>query len=716
MGRAARWPLLAVAAAVAFGLWTLRAEATSVSLPNDAAVHTSMVAWAADRIAGGHLPLDGWYPDVALGSSRFHHYQSLPHVLAGLPALAFGARTVVAWSTYLLLALWPIAVYAGGRLLGLERWPAALAAVASPLVVSAPGLGYEWGSYVWRGYGTWTQLFGMWLLPLSWGLGWRAVDRGGRFALPAGVLALTVAVHLLTGYLALLSLAPFVLARPRELPRRLARALVVGVGALLVAAWTVWPVLADRVWTVQDEFSRNTFYYDSFGARRVLGWLVSGGIFDRGRFPALTLAAALGLLVALRRSLSEPQLRALLGVGLLSLLLFFGRPTLGPVLRLLPGSGDLFLRRYVFGVHLAGVYLAGLGLVAALGLLSRGVTRLRRRPLAAPAAGVLAALAVVGALAPAWTERAAWAAQGARWIAEQRAADAADGADVAALVAVARERGPGRVYAGMRSNWGARYRVGQVPLYAVLVGSSVEQVGFTRPTWSLSSPIEYRFSDVRADHLDLFGVRYLIYPEDRTPPAGARELARRGRHVLWELPGAGYVEVVDVAPAIRAGRTDLGVRVADWLRSGEVGRRHPGVAFEGHPAPPPTAGEGPPGEVLAEEVALREGRAAAEVALPRRGAVLLETSFDPRWRASVDGRPVRTWMLAPSFVGVLVPPGRHRVAFSYEPFPRYDLALGLGALTLLALALAPRLRRPLSRRAPAGTLGAPQTAGAPRGA
>ncbi len=704
MARAARWPLLAVAAAVLLDLWVLRPEARTVAYPNDAAVHVSMVGWAADRIREGHLPLDGWYPDLALGSARFHHYQSLPHVLAALPALLVGAPAVVAWSTYLLLALWPIAVYAGGRLLGLDRWPAALAAVASPLCVSEPGLGYEWGSYLWRGYGTWTQLWGMWLLPLAWGLSWRAVDRGERVVPAALALALTVAVHLLTGYLALVCLVPLVLARPRELGRRLARATLVGVGALLFAGWTVWPLLADRTWTVQDEFSRNAPYYDSFGARRILGWLVSGELFDRSRFPVLSIALGVGLLVALRRARERAHLRALLGLGLVSLLLFFGRPTLGPALRLLPGSGDLFLRRFVSGVHLAGLYLVGMGLLAALGALARRWTRLVRRPLAARAAGALAALAVAGALAPAVAERVGYAEQGAAWIAEQRAADATEGAQVAELVRIARARGPGRIYGGMRSNWGAGYRVGQVPLYALLPQLGVESVGFTRPTWSLSSPIEYRFLDTRMDHLQLFGVRFLVYPEGRTPPPGARELARRGRHVLWEVPGAGLVRVVDVGPPVAAGRADLGANLAGWLRSDEVGLRHPGVAFEGHPAPTPTAGEGLPGRVLDEEVRLRQGWAEADVELARRAAVLLETSYHPRWRATVDGRPARTWMLAPSFVGVLVPPGAHRVRFSYEPFPRYDLALALGALALLALALAPRA---LSRRARAGTLGAP---------
>src|SRR5262245_62066114 len=74
-----RWPLVAVGAVILFNLIVLRAEARPVDNLNDAAVHRSMVAWANDRIEDGHLPLDGWYPDLSLGSSRFHHYQSLPH-------------------------------------------------------------------------------------------------------------------------------------------------------------------------------------------------------------------------------------------------------------------------------------------------------------------------------------------------------------------------------------------------------------------------------------------------------------------------------------------------------------------------------------------------------------------------------------------------------------------------------------------------------------
>src|SRR5262245_31320007 len=706
-----RWPLLVVAGVVLFNLVVLHAEARPVQNLNDSSVHRSMIAWAEQRIEDGHLPLDGWYPDLALGSSRFHHYQSLPHVLTGVVALAVGSERALSWTLYLGLALWPIAVYAGGRLLGWDRWICAIAAVASPMIVSEPTLGYEWGSYAWRGYGTWSQLWGMWLLPFAWGLSWRAIAKGRSFWLAALVLALTIACHLLTGYLALLSLGVFALVKWRELLRRIGRAALIGFGSLLVAAWVVVPLVADRTWTVNDEFSRGKIYYDSFGAGKILGWFASGELFDRGRPPMVTILVAAGLLVALWRYRREERARVVLFLFLLSLVLFFGRPTLGPALRLLPGSGDLFLRRFVFGVHLAGLYLVGLGAVA-LGRLARTQLQrfgpLREQPLAIPVIGVAAALAF---FAPGFVERTAWASQGAEGIGQQAAADATDGANVTALIDIARARGPGRFYSGMRSNWGPTYEVGQVPMYVMLLNDGVEGVGFVRPTWSLSAPVEYRFTDSNPSHFDLFGVRYAILDRDRSPSVPAEKIAQRGRHVLWELPNPSYVDLVDVLPPITADRTDLGIQVADWLHSDLPGRHaNPGIAFEGHPAPPATVTEdalpsAPAGEVLSQEVDLGDGRATVTVDAERPSMVMLKTSFDPRWQVTVDGIARAPQMIAPSFVGREVSAGRHVVRFTYEPFPRYDVMMLIGLVTLVALALFDRRAR--SRR------GSPPSAATP---
>ncbi len=205
----------------------------------------------------------------------------------------------------------------------------------------------------------------------------------------------------------------------------------------------------------------------------------------------------------------------------------------------------------------------------------------------------------------------------------------------------------------MRSNWGSAYEVGQVPVYVMLLNEGTEGVGFVRPTWSLSAPFEYRFTDTNPAHYDLFDVRYLILHSDRQPPVPAEKVAERGRHVLWETPDPSYVDLVDVLPPISADRTNLGLRLQDWFRSDLPGRgANPGVAFEGEPAPEPTVSaddlpDTPAGTVVSEDVDLRDGLATATVVADRPAMVMLKASFDPRWQVTVDGISVAPEMIAP---------------------------------------------------------------------
>lgn len=713
--RSRRLPLTLVGVAVAFNLWTLRAELRDVWFLNDAGIHESMVRWAAHRIGGGHLPFDGWYPYLALGASRFHHYQSLPHILTGALSTVTGAGTF-RWSLYLLLCTWPIAVYCGGRLLDLEPWAAAVAALIAPLVVSAPALGFEWSSYVWRGSGTWAQLWGMWALPFAWGLSWRAVSKGRTIALAALVLGLTVCLHLLIGYLALLSLGVWVLLSPGELWRRLGRATLVGLGALATAAWMLVPLITDAKWMTQDEFSRGTFYYDSFGARRVLGWLVTGRIFDDGRVPVVSLLVLAGLAVCVWGFRRAETARAVPAVGLLSLLLFFGRPTLGFAIDLLPGGTDLFLRRYVTGVHLAGIYLAGIG-GAWLGSKAMHLARTRAawlRP--AFAAGVLGVV-LFAALAPAWFERYSYERRGAEWISEQALAQSTDGAAFASLVHTAQATAPGRIFSGMRSN-GSAPKIAFVPTFAALLNLDADAVGFTRPTWSLMSNVENRFAVHVPAQVAMFGVRWAILPEGETPPQGAERAGTAGRWVLWSTGNVGYLAVVDTVAPIAVDRTDMGLRMASFLSSDLPAQgRYPTLSFAGADAAEPTLGPNqapasPPGRVLNAFARPADGTFGGEVQADRTAVVLLNSSFDPRWEVFVDDVPARPDMVAPGFVGVRIPEGRHRVLFSYRAYPWYGLLFLVGAL---ALGLLFAVERRIAARASAGrpaNLRPPQTAGA----
>jgi Gpi18-like mannosyltransferase len=694
-----RWlPIALVSVTCVFCLVILRGETSPAPNLNDSAFHLQMVRWADSQIGEGRVPLDGWYPYLSLGSAQFHHYQSLPHTLTAYAARSTGAsdENVYLWVQYLLLALWPIAVFCGARLLGWGKWTAAAAATVSPLIVSAPGYGYEHGSYTWRGYGVYSQLWAMWLLPLAWGLTWRAVRRGKHFAAASAALALTITCHFITGYLALLTVGVWVLVVGGGFLQKISRAALVTGGSLLIASWVLVPLIGDAKWTSRSEYYKGTFFSDSYGARKVLGWLFTGRLFDDGRFPVVTLLFYAGLVVCTVRARRDPRARALLGAFTLSLLLFFGRPTLGPVLDLLPGFRDVQIHRFIMGVHLAGIFLAGVGLAW---LASTAYRAMRRRtPVRhAAVAGAAGLLLGVGVLAPAWTERASYDRHGAVLIRAQRAADATEGPALDRLIAMIKARGDGRVYAGLRSNWGREYKAGYVPVYAWLAHRDVDAIGFTfRTIASLSTDVEAAFDERNPAQYQMFNIRYLILPFEREPTVPAKLLASSGRHRLWEVKTSGYFQVVDRALPVTADRTNLEAATRRFRESDLASRGiYPGVAFAGGPKPAQTfAGASPPsrpaGTVIAQSDVLRNGVFLASVDASRPAVVLLKASYDPRWKVTVDDVAAKPMMMAPSLVGVEVSRGKHLVWFRYKPYDGYPILLAIGAIALLALAIFPR--------------------------
>ena len=95
-----------------------------------------MITIAKDILSTGKFPLGQWYPYLSLGSPFFVQYQSFSAILTGALGEVIGVHHAIAFTLYLLLALWPICVYWSGRLLGWGRWVAGVAAVMSPLLFS----------------------------------------------------------------------------------------------------------------------------------------------------------------------------------------------------------------------------------------------------------------------------------------------------------------------------------------------------------------------------------------------------------------------------------------------------------------------------------------------------------------------------------------------------------------------------------------------------
>jgi hypothetical protein len=751
-------PLLTVVLACVFGLWTLRTESLPVPYPNDSSVHILTLQFALQQIKGGHLPFTGWFPYLSLGSPFLMHYQSTPAVLGALLGLIIGAPHAFSFILYYLLALWPISVYFSMRLLGWDRWPASAAAAVAPLLTSVVGYGYEHESYVWWGSGLWPQLWAMWMLPLAIGFGWQAISRHRHYFAAMIATALTIAFHFLTAYYLGLAIIVLVLIRPTKLFRRAWPAAVVSVGAIAATLWVIVPLVVYGKWTAENEFIPNTFWDDSYGARTIGHWLITGQIYDSGRFPVITVLVGIGLVVCLFRSRRDERARVLVALWIMSLLLYFGRTTFRSAIDLLPGNKDLLLHRYIASVQLCGIFVAGVGVIwlgstawRSLRLGARSITRRAPRvrriltsvsctahsraqalPRLAPArvrrfvvarrrdliGGTLCAAAIVAILTPAWRNIAAYdylsAQSGIRT--QLTGVDAGQASDVDTLVSKAQSIGPGRFYAGMPSNWGRNFEVGQIPVYIYLSEKGIDTVGFTLRTYSLMTGPEAYFDEANPGDYEIMGIRYLLLPGGQQPPInGTTFVEQLGNYCLYVLGehfyGQGnnyYFQMVDTTTPIAANASNLGHATASFLTS-ELPDESiiPTIAYAGQLGAPPTRPYGAnlksiPGVVISESLDLANGKASADVSANRTAVVMLKVSYDPGWRAIVDGIPVSTEMLAPALIGVTVIPGNHHVVFTYHGYGRYPELFALSGAGVLIFAITPfvwrRARRRFSRR------------------
>src|SRR5262249_38232794 len=160
--------------AVCFNLVALRAEVTPPApYPNDSLMHQLVLGRTAAAMVLGQDPTDPWVSLVSgLGFPLFNYYQHMPYLVTDAlfaeltlltrwgPALA----DVLQWTNYLLLSAFPLSIYWSLRKLGFSALVAAGGGAIASLPSSPALYGLEYGSYVWRGYGMYTQLWAMVLL------------------------------------------------------------------------------------------------------------------------------------------------------------------------------------------------------------------------------------------------------------------------------------------------------------------------------------------------------------------------------------------------------------------------------------------------------------------------------------------------------------------------------------------------------------------------
>ena len=683
------WCVFVLAPVLFNAIWLAPEFRTVAPSPNDSALHLLMVHAASDALRASDNVLDFWIPQFELGFPQFLYYQNLPHLAVvavhRLLLQTVELDTIFHVAQYVLLVAFPLTVAWSMRRMGFSAVATAVGAASSSLLSANLRFGFEYNSYIWRGLGLYTQLWGMHLSFVALASLTATVNDGRGYVRTALTLALLALSHLVFAYMMAVTsvLVVVVGVTPRQLPARLVRLGVVGAIACGIASYMVWPFLQS------SRLYLNSLPELGAASQRVGDAVVlamAGDLLDYGRLPVLTALAGIGVLAACVRR--GPIRLLALGGFIMWLVLYLGRPSFGALGDLLPSHAGFISARFIGAVGLFAIPMIGLGGEAiwdATGRVRRISARLHK---------VIATMALLLLLTPAAIERARTYTLSQRTMLETQAALASD-ADLTTVMATLDGRS-GRIFAGPRTGWANVMRIGpKLTVTDVVNAHRLLAIGSPLQGLALNSALLLRFRDGDAGLYDAFDVRTVVTPTAATVPPFFQPLVRTDRYAVWQVQTTGvahYVEITDRRSAQNQGELYAGA--SDWFVSAAPGAHQvtrwdyaQSSATAAPFTPIPRCPNG--GRTLEEHVGSQ--RISLVVECASAGALALKISYHPNWRVQLDGTDVPTYMVSPGFIGIDVPAGRHRLDATYSP-TRSKIPLLVFGLLLLGMAVGWRLR------------------------
>ena len=648
---------------------------------NDDMVHYLYVQRASDALTNGQSIFDHWLPQIETGFPVFFYYQHLPAlIVVGLQRLSFGTLDLLTTFNlvrYVLMVSFPLTVFVSMRMMRFSVAAAALAAAASTLLSGDFRYGFEYDSYVWRGFGMYTQLWAMHLSFLAVATMYRAIHDGKRLWLAALLFGMLVLTHLLYAYMSAMAIVLITLwgLNRANFIARVVRVAIVGAFAAAISEYMWLPLLTQSAFLNATPYLQ-PYKYDSYGAGPILTWLFSGDLFDHGRLPVLTVLFGLGVLAAI---LSRSRV-ALLSLGLFGMWLvaYFGRPTLGALTNLFPLHDGLLFHRFAGGVSLAAILLIGVGGAMIWQLFKPHVSTLRL------GAAVVVLLVI---LAPAVSERMAFYSDNTLW--QQRSMDALQSdPDANAIVETLQTLPPGRIYAGLPTDYGNEMSLGDLHFSNLLPFYGLADL--TSPTSSsLNSDYIWDFDDHNQGDFDLFNVRYMIAPTGMAVADFLTPIQRTSRYTLYQAPTTGYAEYVAITSrqAVPTQAALFSINLA-WERTHTLpGERlfmrydYPATVADFDTASTAAC----PGGGKTDYERFQADTINLVVECPADSTLVIKTTYHPDWQIYVDGVLAPDFMVSPSYIGISLPAGKHTVDVIYRPSPIKAPLIVIGAIAALFL-------------------------------
>jgi hypothetical protein len=664
---------------------------------NDQVFHYVFIERANQAISAGDNPFDHWLPELELGFPQFLYYQNLPHLtVVGLYRLFLKQISLIRLLNlirYLLLVTFPLTVYWSMRRMEFSPVAAAVGAAFSPVLSSRMEYGFDFNSYVWRGFGMFPQLCSMHLMFIGTACVRRVLERGQNYVSAILATSAMILSDLLYGYIfgiviALLWLLS-VLKRPRlagglkgiihGIGRSTVRLVLVVVPVGLITAYQTVPFLAQAQYINLADPVR--MRHASLRGSNLWSGLLGGSFFDNNRLPVVTAMVIIGIFYCLviRREDAKLALTMLIAWPIL----FMPSPIRSGISIILPLVHMVPFQRFVSGIDFGAILTAGLS-----GEFIWRCFRSRSAALRVVAPIALLALVYSPAVAERWnfyqtsTEEMRLSAQ-----------ELQDDQELPQIMAALKTASPGRVYAGSRFNWGAWMRIGSAHLFDLLPTAEFATV-MPWQTLSLNGPLLWQVSTPSLQLCRLFNIRYIVAPPTLSPREGYHPILRTSRYVLYEVDSGGYVQLGRVVRVMPMGSSEkLFAYNSEWLRSEEPGLGeftaflHPGEASYPDRAnllDPPASSDGSQQLGTIEDEAVTPDSFSARVTASSSAIVVLKTTYHPNWHVTVDGHEQPAFMVSPSFIATRIEPGRHEIKAEYRSSRLKKILLVAAGISLFA--------------------------------
>jgi len=689
---------------------------------NDNAFHLGLAHSFNDRLNLQANPLDYWIPYWMAGYPVFHDYQFIPSFITVFVYRIFleqvSLQFIMHLLIYLLLVFFPLIIYYSFRKIGFGIFSSTISALFSLGISGNFSYGWDYSSYVWQGFGMYSQLFGMFFMPLFIARAAVCLKTGKCYGSATLFFILTFLSHILFGYIAcIICLLLLIRGIGKDLLFKSVRRLILLFFILATVTSYFWlPMIIDSKFHYRSVFEPIE-KFNSYGYKEIITRFISGELLDFGRFPIMTILCIAGLLFAFYKSLERRNgiYRFAFCGFFIWFFLYFGRATWGRLIDLLlPMSKVIHMERFVNGLHFFVIAAVGMGVEFIWEQIKKIKKLLWKQKF------ILLCIVIILAVIPIFKERGSYLLLSDRLAAAYKIKFDKEWPEFKLVLDKIKTLPPGRVYCGWSGGWGDNYKVGGAKCYHVLSQNGIENLGNAPFSWTPVSDFQISWNDNRYAEYVLYNIKYVISDKEKIWPDFIKPIFQSGRHTLYQVETGGYFDLVESDIFLQANKNISRNFIRLWLISdlrdknqfmtigsqiiGDKAYQNYIFAKNEYKFTSKIAGIDDSKERHIFENDFLFNRFSflekenlgqinnenknnevyqAEFTALKPAYLLFKVNYHPNWHILIDGQEQEKLMFSPGMIGVAVSPGTHAVKAFYRPQTIKVILFFIGLIILI---------------------------------